>query len=216
MADTSVIHPVGREDAREPDNRPAVTLDAWSRHDWSDGLQIDRLAPLETIEARTRNSTYELVILDGRNGDVLVTGGQFFPHQHARSSERLHGRRLVPQMARRLLRLPARVPGRHRGRRHDAGAVSRACREIAGTGASPLDKGFRILRLSDLPGSTARYRHTRALIVDLLTRLRRRRRQGASRAIVKPQPARPALHVLDEREIAVIVLRGQTCAKRVH
>ena len=78
MADTSVIQPIGREDAREPDNRPAVTLDAWSRHDWSDGLQIDRLAPLETIEARTRNSTYELVILDGRNGDVLVTGGQFF------------------------------------------------------------------------------------------------------------------------------------------
>jgi hypothetical protein len=78
MADTSVIQPVGREDTREPDNRPAVTLDAWSRHDWSDDLQIDRLAPLETIEARTRNSTYELVILDGRNGDVLVTGGQFF------------------------------------------------------------------------------------------------------------------------------------------
>jgi hypothetical protein len=78
MADTSVIHPVGREDAREPDTRPAVTLESWSRHDWSDGLQIDRLAPLETIEARTRNSTYELVILDGRNGDVLVTGGQFF------------------------------------------------------------------------------------------------------------------------------------------
>lgn len=79
MADTSVIQPADRDMTREPDPRPAVTLDAWSRHDWSDGLQIDRLAPLETIEARTRNSVYELVILDGRNGDVLVTGGQFFP-----------------------------------------------------------------------------------------------------------------------------------------
>jgi hypothetical protein len=79
MADTSVIRPASRNDAREPDTRPAATLDAWSRHDWTDGLQIDRLAPLETIEARTRNSVYELVILDGRNGDVLVTGGQFFP-----------------------------------------------------------------------------------------------------------------------------------------
>ncbi|HKW02927.1 MAG TPA: hypothetical protein VJN96_24090 [Vicinamibacterales bacterium] len=79
MADTSVIQPVGREDTRETESRPAVTLDSWSRHDWSDGLQIDRLAPLETIEARTRNSVYELVVLDGRNGDVLVTGGQFFP-----------------------------------------------------------------------------------------------------------------------------------------
>ena len=81
MADTSVIRPADRDQdhAREPENRPAVTLDAWSRHDWTDGLQIDRLAPLETIEARTRNSVYELVILDGRTGDVLVTGGQFFP-----------------------------------------------------------------------------------------------------------------------------------------
>lgn len=79
MADTSVIRPADRDHAREPENRSAVTLDAWSRHDWSDGLQIDRLAPLETIEARTRNSVYELVILDGRTGDVLVTGGQFFP-----------------------------------------------------------------------------------------------------------------------------------------
>jgi len=79
MADTSVILPADRDRTRETDTRPAVTLDAWSRHDWSDGLQIDRLAPLETIEARTRNSVYELVILDGRNGDVLVTGGQFFP-----------------------------------------------------------------------------------------------------------------------------------------
>lgn len=79
MADTSVIQPVDRDDTRRTEPRPAGTLDAWSRHDWSDGLQIDRLAPLETIEARTRNSVYEVVILDGRNGDVLVTGGQFFP-----------------------------------------------------------------------------------------------------------------------------------------
>jgi len=79
MPDTSVIRPADPDTRREGDRRPAVTLDAWSRHDWSDGLQIDRLAPLETIEARTRNSVYELVILDGRNGDVLVTGGQFFP-----------------------------------------------------------------------------------------------------------------------------------------
>jgi hypothetical protein len=79
MADTSVIHPLDRDDTHQTEASPAGTLDAWSRHDWSDGLQIDRLAPLETIEARTRNSVYEVVILDGRNGDVLVTGGQFFP-----------------------------------------------------------------------------------------------------------------------------------------
>src|SRR5215831_15543579 len=81
MADTSVIRPATSRDATSPssDPRPAVTLDAWSRLDWSEGLQIDLLEPFEKIQARTRNSTYELTILDGRNGDVLVTGGQFFP-----------------------------------------------------------------------------------------------------------------------------------------
>ena len=81
MADTSVIRPAPDADSRESgaESRPAVTLDAWSHHDWADGLQIDRLPAFETIEARTRNSVYELVVLDGRNGDVLVTGGQYFP-----------------------------------------------------------------------------------------------------------------------------------------
>ena len=81
MADTAIIRPIRpktlAEDTVEPTS--AATLDAWSRLEWTDGVQIDHLAPLETIEARTRNSVYELVVLDGRNGDVLVTGGQFFP-----------------------------------------------------------------------------------------------------------------------------------------
>lgn len=87
MADTSSIRigdRAGRDNRDEPtgrgtDTRPAVTLDAWSRLDWTDGFQIDRLAPFETLEARTRNSVYEMTVLDGRTGEVLVTGGQFFP-----------------------------------------------------------------------------------------------------------------------------------------
>jgi len=81
MADTSVVRAAPETSSHEPgaEPRPAITLDAWSQHDWADGLQIDRLAPFETIEARTRNSTYELVVIDGRNGEVLVTGGQYFP-----------------------------------------------------------------------------------------------------------------------------------------
>jgi len=82
MADTSVIRrAVHSRDAASPttETRPAATLDAWSRLDWSDGVQIDQLEPFEKIQARTRNSTYQLTILDGQSGDVLVTGGQFFP-----------------------------------------------------------------------------------------------------------------------------------------
>ncbi len=82
MADTSVIRrltvpseqPEGRKDARA-----ATTLDTWSQFQWSDGVQIDRLAPLSAIDFRTRNTLYRLTVLDGASGEVLVTGGQYFP-----------------------------------------------------------------------------------------------------------------------------------------
>lgn len=42
-------------------------------------MQVDELPAFETIEVRTRNTVYTLVVVDGRNGEVLVTGGRFFP-----------------------------------------------------------------------------------------------------------------------------------------
>ena len=54
-------------------------LDAWSRHAWTEGVQIDTLPDLETLSVRTRNSTYEITVLCPRTGEVLVRGGQFFP-----------------------------------------------------------------------------------------------------------------------------------------
>ena len=59
--------------------RRAVPLDAWSRHPWADGVQIEEIAALESISVQTRNTRYEITVVDGRNGDVLVTGGRFFP-----------------------------------------------------------------------------------------------------------------------------------------
>ena len=65
---------------REPnEGERAVPLDAWSSHPWSGGVQVDELAPFEAIEIQTRNTRYEIVVVDGRNGEVLVTGGRFFP-----------------------------------------------------------------------------------------------------------------------------------------
>ena len=59
---------------------PAVAdLETWSKHAWSDGLQVDVLQDLETLCVRTRNSTYEITVLCGRTAEVLVRGGQFFP-----------------------------------------------------------------------------------------------------------------------------------------
>lgn len=56
-----------------------VPLDAWSSHPWTDGVQVDELPAFETVEVKTRNTVYTLVVVDGRNGEVLVTGGRFFP-----------------------------------------------------------------------------------------------------------------------------------------
>ena len=57
----------------------AANLETWSNAEWKDGIQIDRMNDLETIVVRTRNSTYEITIIDGGDGDVVVRGGQFFP-----------------------------------------------------------------------------------------------------------------------------------------
>lgn len=57
----------------------ACDLDAWSALPWSDGLQLAAVHPLDTLEVRTKNTTYEITVMDPRNGDVLIRGGRFFP-----------------------------------------------------------------------------------------------------------------------------------------
>ena len=58
-------------------------LDAWLSHDWTTGLQTEDLPEQEFLTVETENSRYELTILCGRTGDVLVRGGQFFPYTTA-------------------------------------------------------------------------------------------------------------------------------------
>ena len=57
----------------------AALLDAWSDEQWSKGIQIDHMAELETLAVRTQNSVYEITVLCGRTGEVVVRGGKFFP-----------------------------------------------------------------------------------------------------------------------------------------
>ena len=59
----------------------AADLETWSSRAWSDGVQIDQLDDLESLVVRTMNSTYEITIISGRAGEVLVRGGQFFPEK---------------------------------------------------------------------------------------------------------------------------------------
>jgi hypothetical protein len=57
----------------------ACNLEAWSASLWSDGLQLNDLHALETLEVRTKNTVYEITLMDPRSGEVLVRGGKFFP-----------------------------------------------------------------------------------------------------------------------------------------
>jgi hypothetical protein len=61
----------------------AANLDTWSRHEWNGGIQIQSLDDLETLIVETKNSTYEITVICGRERDVLVRGGEFFPEKTA-------------------------------------------------------------------------------------------------------------------------------------
>ncbi len=54
-------------------------LDTWSGHDWRDGVQVESLEDLSRLIIRTENSTYEVTIISGRSGEILIRGGKFFP-----------------------------------------------------------------------------------------------------------------------------------------
>ncbi len=56
-----------------------ANLETWADLEWRDGLQVGDLDPLETLEVQTRNTTYEITIMDPPSGDILVRGGRFFP-----------------------------------------------------------------------------------------------------------------------------------------
>ena len=56
---------------------PRGACDAWSGSEWENGVQIDRMGELTTVAVRTARSLYEITILNGHTGDVLVRGGGF-------------------------------------------------------------------------------------------------------------------------------------------
>jgi len=54
-------------------------LDTWSSHKWTEGVQLETMADMERLTVQTENSTYEITVICGRTGDILVRGGRFFP-----------------------------------------------------------------------------------------------------------------------------------------
>jgi hypothetical protein len=64
----------------QPESIPAgATLDFWSNEAWSNGVQTELLEDMQRLFVRTRNSLYEITIIDRWSGDILVRSGQFFP-----------------------------------------------------------------------------------------------------------------------------------------
>lgn len=79
VVDTSQRTIAWSRSEEQRDSGSSTALDSWSQYPWVDGVQIDELPPLESIAVQTRNTRYTIRIVDGRNGEVLVTGGRFFP-----------------------------------------------------------------------------------------------------------------------------------------
>jgi hypothetical protein len=57
----------------------AATLDTWTAHDWNRGVLLRQLAPQDQIIVRTRNTTYEIIVVEPHAASVLIRGGAYFP-----------------------------------------------------------------------------------------------------------------------------------------
>jgi hypothetical protein len=54
-------------------------LDTWSSHSWTEGLQLEAMQDMEKLTVRTENSIYDITVISGRTGEILIRGGRFFP-----------------------------------------------------------------------------------------------------------------------------------------
>ena len=61
----------------------ASLLDTWIAHDWSNAVHLHSLKDLTEIQAQTRNSVYEIIVIDHQSGEILVRGGKFFMERTA-------------------------------------------------------------------------------------------------------------------------------------
>src|ERR671935_630982 len=59
------------------DSQPVRVLDTWVSRDWSGGVHLDAVPPLQRLRIWTRNSVYD-VITGERPGEVRVRGGRAF------------------------------------------------------------------------------------------------------------------------------------------
>jgi hypothetical protein len=56
-----------------------AVLDVWFQNSWDNGTQIDELEEMQRIQVRTVYSLYEITVIDGGSGEILVKGGEHIP-----------------------------------------------------------------------------------------------------------------------------------------
>ena len=64
--------------SRSPSRVP-TSLESWTGHDWRHGVLLPQLGPFDQLIVSTRNSTYEIVVIEPQTATVMVRGGSFFP-----------------------------------------------------------------------------------------------------------------------------------------
>jgi hypothetical protein len=57
----------------------SAILDTWVNHAWSEGLQLSSLPDFTKLVVETRNSVYEITVIDGKEREIVIRGGKFFP-----------------------------------------------------------------------------------------------------------------------------------------
>jgi hypothetical protein len=74
-----VPHRTSRLKRSEPERpRLAASLDAWLTRDWSQAVHVGMLEEFQQIQVCTRNTLYELIVIN-HCGEVRVRGGRYFP-----------------------------------------------------------------------------------------------------------------------------------------
>ncbi len=57
----------------------AATLETWATYDWSQGLDLAKMAPGVAVEVCTMRSVYHIVSTDGGRLALRVRGGRYLP-----------------------------------------------------------------------------------------------------------------------------------------
>ena len=57
----------------------AAVLSNWCDDPWTNGVQIEQMDDMQKLYVQTKNSLYEITVIDRRSGEILVRGGQLFP-----------------------------------------------------------------------------------------------------------------------------------------